>query len=291
MEKIWVTGSRGQLGTELHLQHAKLPGCSFIFTDIEELDLLQKKQVQKFFQKEKPDYIINCAAYTAVDKAEEEPEKAFLLNYGIPAHLAELTATNDCRVIHMSTDYVFDGSKQQPYTENDTPNPQSVYAKSKYAGEMEILKNAGNLIIRTSWLYSIHGQNFMKTVLKLGKEKDEIAMVNDQIGTPTSAVDLSGAILYVLNQLIFKKMNIGGIYHYSNEGQCSWFEFASKIVQFTGSRCTVKPILTEEYPLPAKRPSYSVMDKSKIRNDFSISIPDWVTSLEICLKQLPAEMR
>ena len=279
MKKIWVTGSKGQLGTELNIKHQKLQEYHFLFTDIEELDLTKKQAVAEFVKSEKPSVIINCAAYTAVDKAESEPEKAFLLNRDIPANLTEAAANINATVIHMSTDYVFEGTKQQPYVETDKPYPISVYAESKYAGELEVQKTGRNLIIRTSWLYSAHGGNFVKTMLRLGKEKREISVVNDQFGTPTSAADLAEAILIIIQKILEPGNNFGGIYHYSNEGMCSWFEFASEIMRLAELNCKVNPIKTDEYPLPAKRPLYSVMDKSKIKRDFGISILDWKDSL------------
>ncbi len=289
MKKIWVTGAKGQLGTELYSQHSKLRQCEFLFTDIEEMDLTQKKAVMDFVRNENPDVIINCAAYTAVDKAEEEPEKAFLLNRDIPAYLTEAAASIDALLIHLSTDYVFDGTKDRPYTENDRPNPISAYAESKYAGEREVLKNPKNIILRTSWLYSAQGTNFLKTMLRLGKEKEELTVVNDQFGIPTSATDLAGALLYMVKHILSDKEDYGGIYHYSDEGWCSWYDFAVEIMRLTGLNCHVKPVTTAQYPLPAKRPMYSVMDKSKIKRVFGIEIPEWRESLLKVLKTIYGE--
>ncbi len=286
MNKIWITGSKGQLGTELFLQHTKLANYKFLFTDIEELDLTDRNAVLEFTKKEKPKVIVNCAAYTAVDKAEEEPEKTLLLNRDIPVHLTEAAIAVDATLIHISTDFVFDGSNKQPYKESDKPVPLSVYAESKYAGELEVLKNKDNIIIRTSWLYSPHGNNFMKTMLRLGKEKEEIGVVSDQFGTPTSAVDLADAILRTINKILTSDKNYGGIYHYSNKGMCSWYEFAVEIMKLSDLKCRVKPLTTSEYPLPAKRPSYSVMDKSKIKHEFKLKIPEWKDSLGKVLKAI-----
>ena len=284
MNTIWITGSKGQLGTELYLQHEALTGLKFLFTDIEELDLTNKNAVLKFTQKEKPAFIVNCAAYTAVDKAEEEPEKAFLINRDIPANLTAAALSVNAILSHMSTDFVFDGTQSRPITENELPNPQSKYAESKYAGEKEVLKSDKNLVIRTSWLYSPYGRNFMKTMLRLGKEKEEIGVVNDQTGTPTSATDMAGAILRIIQKISGSEKNYGGIYHYSNEGFCSWFDFATEIMKLAGLNCRVKPISTQEYPLPANRPAYSVLDKSKIKSVFGLNIPDWKESLSLMLK-------
>lgn len=284
MNTIWIAGSKGQLGTELYLQHKTLAGFKFLFTDIEELDLTDKNAVPEFAQKEKPGFIVNCAAYTAVDKAETEPEKAFLLNRDIPANLTEAAQFINATLIHISTDFVFDGTQNRPITEDEQPNPQSVYAESKYAGEQEVLKSDKNLVIRTSWLYSPHGNNFMKTMLRLGKEREEIGVVNDQTGIPTSAADLVSALLHIIQKISGSEKKFGGIYHFSNEGFCTWFEFASEIMKLTGLDCRVKPITTEEYPLPAKRPAYSVMDISKIKSVFGLNIPGWKESLSEVLK-------
>ena len=280
MNTIWVTGSKGQLGTEISLQKDKLQNVRFLFTDIEELDLTDELAVLDFAKKESPDIIINCAGYTAVDKAEEEQDKAFLLNCIVPAYLNKAAELSKGTMIHISTDYIFDGESKHPYYEDDMPNPQSVYGKSKLAGEKEALKNSNNIVIRTSWLYSAHGNNFVKTMLRLGKEREEIGVVNDQIGSPTSATDFADALLQVSKQLLGGKKNAGGIYHYSNEGECSWYEFAIAIMKFAKLNCRIKPLTTEQYPLPAKRPGNSVFNKSKIKSVFGLEIPKWEDSLE-----------
>ena len=187
-------------------------------------------------------------------------------------------------MIHISTDFVFDGTQNRPITEDEKPKPQSVYAESKYAGELEALKGEKNLVIRTSWLYSPYGNNFMKTMLRLGKEKEEIGVVNDQTGTPASAADLVDAILHIIQKISISKKNYGGIYHYSNEGACTWYDFASEIMRLAGLSCRVNPITTAEYPLPAKRPAYSVLDKSKIKSTFGLKIPGWKESLSLVFK-------
>ena len=280
MKTIWITGSKGQLGTELRLQHERLNDTRFLFTDIDELDLTDKEAVIRFAQEEKPAIIINCAAYTAVDKAEEEPEKAFLLNRDVPAFLTEAAEKVNGVLIHISTDYVFDGRANSPYREDDPTNPQSLYGKSKLAGEEAVLKNPENLIVRTAWLYSAHGHNFLKTMLRLGKERKEIGVVSDQTGTPTSAADLAGALLEICKQLLAGKKNAGGIYHYANEGICSWYDFARAIMEIARLDCRVNPISTEQYPTPTERPKYSVLDKQKIRDAFNLKIPLWHTSIQ-----------
>ncbi|MGD2033418.1 MAG: dTDP-4-dehydrorhamnose reductase [Bacteroidales bacterium] len=275
MHTIWVTGSKGQLGTEISLHRDDLKDCRFLFTDIEELDLTDEKAVLNFAKKEKPSVIINCAGYTAVDKAEEEQEQAFLLNCFVPAYLSKAAEYAGGIMIHISTDYVFDGNGSRPYREEDSPGPQSVYGTSKLAGEKEVLKNRNNLLIRTSWLYSAHGNNFVKTIIRLGKEKDEISVVSDQVGSPTSATDMADALLQISGQLLAGKSGTGGIYHYANEGKCSWYEFAQAIMELTGSRCKINPIPSSQYPTVVKRPAYSVLDMSKIKRVFGIQIANW----------------
>jgi len=279
MKTIWITGSKGQLGTELQLQQEKLQDVRFLFTDIEELDLTNKQAVIDFAQKEKPALIINCAAYTAVDKAEEEFDTAMSINRDVPAHLAEAAKIVLARLIHISTDYVFDGTSCKPYVETDKTNPQSAYGKTKLSGEEVVLTNHENMVIRTSWLYSAHGNNFLKTMLRLGKERDELGVIFDQVGTPTSAADLAAALLEISKQILEGKENAGGIYHFSNEGVCSWYDFARVIMNFDKLNCFIKPITTDEYPLPAKRPFYSVFNKKKIKDSFGITIPHWSQGL------------
>jgi len=286
MTTIWVTGSKGQLGNELHLHKDYLKETRFLFTDIGELDLTRCDQVLAFCEDENPDWIVNCAAYTAVDKAEAEPDAAFSVNRDIPAYLAEAATKFKARLLHISTDYVFDGKTNTPYTEESKPNPLSVYAESKLAGEQEALKSGNNLIIRTSWLYSMHGNNFVKTMLRLGKERDEIDVVNDQFGSPTSATDLAHASLQIIGKSRSDNVK-GGIYHYSNLGECSWYDFAREIMHVAGLNCKVNPIPTSAYPAPAKRPKYGVMSKEKIIAHFGLQIPDWQSSLQKVLAAMP----
>jgi dTDP-4-dehydrorhamnose reductase len=286
MKTIWVTGSKGQLGTELLARQDTMPDFNFLHTDIDDLDLRDKDAVHSYIQSNKPDYIIHCAAYTAVDKAETDQTTAFQVNSDVPATLCRISKTYNCRIIHISTDYVFDGLTARPYKEEDPTNPQSVYGKSKLAGELEILKGKNHIVIRTSWLYSAHGNNFVKTILRIGKEKEEIQVVTDEIGSPTWAGDLAGAILHIIQQLTDSEKQVGGMYHYSNEGGCSRYEFAVNIVSEAGFICKVNPIKAAQYPLPAKRPPYAVFNNSKIKETFNLTIPEWKVSLEKCIDQL-----
>jgi dTDP-4-dehydrorhamnose reductase len=284
MKNILVTGSNGQLGNELRNISSHYPGFNMIFTDLPELDITERLACESFIRKHNIDFLINCAAFTAVDKAESEPELAYKLNKEAPAMLAELAAKHNFILVHISTDYVFNGRHFEPYTEQDIPNAASVYGKSKLEGEQAIINSAANvIIIRTSWLYSAYGHNFVKTVLRLAKENKQIRIVFDQIGSPTYALDLANTILEII-----EKQNIAGqgVYHYSNEGVCSWYDFARTIIELSGSDCEVVPIRSEDYPTPAPRPAYSVMDKGKIKHDFKIHIPWWKESLALCLKNM-----
>ena len=269
-----ITGSNGQLGTELT---KLLP--SAIATDAGALDITDANAVGDFVKGNDIDTIINCAAYTAVDKAEEEAELAFKVNVNGPENLAKTGA----KIVHISTDYVFDGTAHRPYTPDDTPAPVSVYGRTKLEGEKAVLDNADiAVIIRTAWLYSPYGNNFVKTMQKLGKERDGINVVCDQIGTPTCAADLAAAIVAALPQMNRENR---GIYHYTNEGVCSWYDFAHEIMALSGLSCKVNPIPSSAYPTKATRPFYSVLDKAKIKETFGIKIPYWKESLEKCLKQ------
>jgi dTDP-4-dehydrorhamnose reductase len=279
---ILVTGSNGQLGLSIKNQTGSFPAFHFIYTDVDELDITSMESLKIFFQKNKIDALINCAGYTAVDKAETEKEKAFLINSQGVKNLASLSNEFGYFLVHISTDYIFDGAKTSPYTETDIPNPLSIYGLSKFEGENEIIRRAKNaVILRTSWLYSEYGNNFVKTIQRLAKERPELKVVSDQVGTPTYACDLAEVIL----QIITNKTDAPGvrIYHYSNQGIASWFDFAKAIVELDRYDCKVKSIATEEYPLPAKRPSYSVLSKDKIKTDFQLIIPDWKDSLKKCL--------
>lgn len=273
-ENILITGAKGQLGTELI---KLLPNA--IFTDVAELDITNRKTVKNFVLKNDINTIINCAAYTAVDKAEEDIELATKINVDGPYNLAKSGA----KIIHISTDYVFDGRGYKPYDPSDTPNPLSIYGKTKRAGEDAVLQNARiAVVIRTAWLYSVTGNNFVKTMRRLGAEKENLNVVADQIGTPTFAGDLASAIVSILPQL---SENTKGIYHYTNEGVCSWYDFACKIMELSGLNCSVNPIPSSAYPTRATRPFYSVLDKSKIKQTFNIKIQHWEEGLKQCIKQ------
>ncbi len=281
MNSILVTGSKGQLGSEIKVLSNDYKDIEFHFHDIDTLDLTDYKLVENFFNNYKPQFLINCAAYTAVDKAEKEKALAFRLNAEVPGSLAGLCQKFSTKLIHISTDYVFDGRNYRPYKEDDVPNPLSVYAKSKFEGENRILEFNNSIIIRTSWLYSSSGNNFVRTMLKLGKEKKELRVVYDQIGSPTYAADLADAILRIVYSSINnEKSYIPGIYHYSNEGVCSWFDLAVEIFRIAGIKCRVYPIESKEYPLPAKRPLYCVMNKDKIKLTYNLKIPHWKDSLD-----------
>ena len=269
-----ITGSKGQLGTEL----AKLLPDA-ILTDVADLDITDEQAVKKYVEEHNIDTIINCAAYTAVDKAEDDADLAAKINTDGPRNLAKSGA----KVIHVSTDYVFDGTGHKPYQPEDEAHPISVYGKTKLAGENEVLKYADEaVIIRTAWLYSPYGNNFVKTMRRLGAEKESLNVVADQIGTPTYAADLAQAIAQILPQM--NKAN-KGVYHFTNEGICSWYDFARKIMELSGLNCKVNPIPSSAYPTKATRPFYSVLDKSKIKQTFNITIPHWEEGLKQCLKQ------
>ncbi len=286
--KILVTGANGQLGTEIRNESAQFADFQFIFTDINELDITEWKAVDAFFEKEMPDVLINCAAYTAVDVAETDEELAGLLNTKVPAWLGKIGKQRNCRIIHISTDYVFDGTSCIPYTENDLVNPESVYGKTKLNGEIALLKeNTAAMIIRTAWLYSPYGNNFAKTMIRLGLERDELRVVFDQIGSPTYAGDLAQAILTIISRTAQQTAAWKpGIYHYSNEGVCSWYDFAKAIHEIYGITCHVRPVTTDEYPTPARRPAFSVLNKSKIKRIFDIEIPYWRDSLKTCIEKI-----
>jgi len=272
--KILITGANGQLGRCLQDVAEKYPGYDFHFKTSEELDITKKPQISRLFNDEKFDYCINCAAYTAVDKAETDQENAFLVNAESVKYLAEACRIQNTILVHLSTDFVFDGSKTTPYTEEDSPNPINVYGVTKLKGEQyvqEILENY--FIIRTSWVFSKYGNNFVKTMLRLGAERDEINVVNDQIGSPTYAGYLAEAIMKIIGLNVTNY----GIYHYSNGGAISWYNFAKEIFETKGMNIKVNPILSEAYPTPAMRPAFSVMDLSKFNQ--LIDIPSWKKGL------------
>jgi len=282
IENILVTGSNGQLGRCLKDATddggATAANRNFIFTDIEELDITDITAVSNFVHKNKIDCIINAAAYTAVDKAESEPEKAFEINEHGVWTFAHVCMEQNAFLIHISTDYVFDGKATKPYKTNARTNPVSVYGKSKLAGEKAIFfEQIPSVIIRTSWLYSKYGHNFLNTMLRLCKEKEELCVVNDQFGAPTNAHDLAAAILQIINQT--DKITKPTIFHYANEGVITWYEFAKEIMKIAKLPCSVYPITTAEYPTPAARPAYSVFDLAEIKTRFGVQIPDWGESL------------
>ena len=283
---ILVTGANGQMGNELQVLAPNFSDYNFLFVTKEELNIADASILEKYFSEHSIDFCINCAAYTAVDKAESEAENAFLINATAVANLASVCEKNNTQLIHISTDYVFDGTAIESYTETGNTNPASVYGKSKLQGEVWAMQNApSTIIIRTAWLYSSFKNNFVKTMLRLMKERESLNVVSDQLGCPTYAADLAAAIMKIIESNSTEK-NIAGIYHYSNRGVTNWHEFAMAIKEFSGSNCIVNPITTSQYPTPAKRPQYSVMDTSKIQQTFNLQIPEWKESLKICIDKL-----
>ena len=282
-----MTGAGGQLGRSLRV--ACCASCDFLFTDVMEsrdtqrLDITDIDAVRDFVQQNDVTVIVNCAAYTDVNGAESDVEKCTVINAEAPGILATVMRERNGLLLHISTDYVFDGESDVPYTEDAKCAPQSVYGITKYQGEQAILSSGCRyVIVRTSWLYSEYGRNFVKTILALAASKPELKVVSDQIGTPTYALDLANLICRIL-----ESDDKEGVYHYSNEGSCSWYEFAKAIVEGAGNEmCVVNPCTTEEYPTPAKRPMYSVLDKSKVKETFGIEVPHWSESLKKCLKNL-----
>jgi len=286
MKTIIITGANGQLGRKIKDLSVNYTEFNYIFTDYKELDITKEQNVNDFFKKTKPHCVINCAAYTQVDKAEEDTELAYAVNADGPENLAQACTTHNAELIHVSTDYVFGNSKQNhPFGEDDPTAPNSVYGKSKDAGEKKLKAFKRTRIVRTAWLYSEHGNNFLKTMLRLGNERDELKVVYDQISTPTYAGDLADALLRLAQQPSRPNAECE-ILHYTNEGVCSWYDFAYEIFRQTEINCQLKPITSEAYPTPAKRPPYSVLDKSKIKEKYQIKIPDYRESLYICLNLL-----
>jgi dTDP-4-dehydrorhamnose reductase len=282
---ILVTGCNGQLGKELQGLAESYPKYHFVFASREDLKLHHFELVENFFLGTKPQFCINCAAYTAVDKAETEQELAMLVNSKSVGNLAAVCTKFQTKLIHISTDYVCDGESEIPYAEEDSTDPINIYGASKLLGEQLCLKEDPDaIIIRTSWVYSFFGNNFVKTMMRLMNERNELNVVSDQVGSPTYAADLATAILTVISSGKWQP----GIYHYSNEGKISWFEFAQEIKKLTGSRTVIKPILAAEYPTPAKRPKFSLLNKEKIRSVFHIQIPEWKISLKKCIELLQA---
>lgn len=267
---------------ELQVLQAKYDSFIFYFTDKQQFDISDPLMVERYFSEKKPDYCINCAAYTAVDKAEQERDLAFAINATAVRNLALACKKHNARLIHISTDYVFNGKAKKPYVESEKTDPINIYGASKLQGEMHIMDiNRMSIIIRTSWLYSSFGKNFVKTMKRLLEEKESINVVNDQMGSPTYAADLAAAILKIIEDNETPK---AGIYHYADKGEISWFEFACAIRDLICSDCEIKPIDTKSYPTPAKRPAYSVLNSGKIENQFGLSIPEWRESLERCIE-------
>lgn len=285
MKNVLVTGANGQLGNEMRLLAEVNKEYTYFFTDVAELDICDEQAVMNFVTAHQIDIIVNCAAYTAVDKAEDNQELCDKLNHVAPGYLAKAIQTRGGYLVQVSTDYVFDGTAHVPYTEEQPTCPDSVYGTTKLAGEQEAMKYCANtMIIRTAWLYSTFGNNFVKTMLRLGREKDSLGVIFDQIGTPTYARDLAVAIFAAIHKGI-----IPGIYHFSNEGVCSWYDFTQMIHHLADIKtCKLRPLHTEEYPTKAKRPHYSVLDKTKIKDIYGIEIPYWVDSLKECIDKLLA---
>lgn len=285
--KILVTGANGQVGTSLKALQAAYPSFDFIFLTKEELPIHRFELVSQYFDVVKPTYCINAAAYTAVDKAETDKETAFLVNGDAVGVLASACQQYGTRFIHISTDYVFDGTSPEPYKEDDRTNPANVYGLSKLRGEaLCLFYNPEAVIIRTAWVYAEHGNNFVKTMLRLMKERPAINVVNDQIGAPTYAGDLAKAILDIVNREPVTSNWQPGIYHYSNQGRISWYDFAVAIKELSGSACVVNPIPSAQYPTPAKRPAFSLLDTHKIQAAYQLEIPHWKESLQRCLTHL-----
>jgi len=284
MFNILVTGSNGQLGRELHELSESYP-YTFWFTCKEDLNISDEHAIQSFIERHAINVIINCAAYTAVDKAENDQELADKINHQAVKHLAFIAKEQNIKLIHISTDYVFDGTNYTPYLETDVTNAQSIYGKTKLDGENALLHvNLPNsIIIRTSWVYSRYGTNFVKTMLRLGRERASLGVIYDQVGTPTYARDLAKTILEILPKINNTQTEI---YNYSNEGVLSWYDFAQEIMKIAKLTCKINPIETKEYPTPAKRPHYSLLNKSKIKNDFAVEIPYWKDSLADCLNKM-----
>lgn len=286
--KILVTGAYGQLGSEISSLKDQFPDWEFLFTDFDTLDICNEKTIESFVEKNRPGFIINCAAYTAVDKAETDIESAELLNAVAPGYLAKYARKIGSKLIHISTDYVFDGAASTPYVETDPVNPRTAYGRTKLNGEKECFENnPETVVIRTSWLYSTYGNNFVKTMLKLSSDREKLSVVFDQAGSPTYAADLAGAILQIIAKAMDSPENFTpGIYHYSNEGVASWYDFAVAVFEISETRCKVLPVLSSEFQAVAIRPAYSVLNKSKIKNTFGLKVPYWRDSLKTCIQKI-----
>ena len=280
---ILITGCNGQLGNEIQLLQAQYAQHTWLNTDVNELDITDKAAIERFVEANEIDGIVNCAAYTAVDKAESDPQLARKLNADAPAFLAEAVAKRGGWMVQVSTDYVFNGTKHTPYVETDEPCPNSIYGQTKLEGEQAVSKLCPNaMIIRTAWLYSEFGNNFVKTMIRLGREREQLGVIFDQVGTPTYAHDLAMVIMTAIDKGIKP-----GVYHFSNEGVTSWYDFTKSIHRLSGiNTCQVSPLHTAEYPTPACRPAYSVLDKTKIKAAYGIEIPHWEESLAKCIAKL-----
>jgi dTDP-4-dehydrorhamnose reductase len=284
--RVLITGANGQLGSEIQELKDAYPNLDFLFSDLPELDICDKQKLYQFVEDNRIDGVINCAAYTAVDKAENDVVTAETVNATAVSNLVSVAEKLNLKLIHISTDYVFDGSTHVPYTEDMSVSPLGIYGITKRAGEEFVLASCSeSIIIRTSWLYSTFGNNFVKTMLRLGKERDELGVIFDQVGTPTYAKDLAKACIEIISSNE-KLNNKGKVYHFSNEGVASWYDFSLAIMTLAEIDCKVKPIETKDYPTPAKRPHYSVLNKAKIKADFEIEIPYWRESLKECICNL-----
>ena len=285
---ILVTGAFGQLGKEMERQHTTLTGVNFFFTDVDSLNITDQEAVVAFCEKNQINIIVNCAAYTAVDVAEDEEETAVLVNATAVENLGVAAHCVGGKVIHVSTDYVFDGTSNLPYTEDMMPKPVSAYGRSKLAGELQLLNACpSSIIIRTAWLYSNYGKNFVKTMMALGESKDELAVVFDQIGSPTSAADLAEVIIKIIEQTQNEASAfVPGVYHFSNEGVCSWYDFALSVHQLANITCKVNPVRSAMFPTKAVRPAYSVLDKNKIKVTFGLDIRHWYDALQECMQRM-----
>ena len=280
MQTILITGSHGQLGNEMQQAAKHFPVFKFIYTDVEDLDICDKAALTTFVKANKVNMIVNCAAYTAVDKAEDDVALCYKINSDAVRNIGEVASENNLKVVHVSTDYVFDGTNNLPYYEDQPVCPATVYGKSKLAGEQALLETCKQaVILRTAWLYSSFGNNFVKTMMKLGTDRDSLNVIFDQVGTPTYAADLADAILKVLSHETF----VPGIYHFSDEGVCSWYDFTKTIHRIAGITCNVQPIETKDYPARTPRPHYSVLNKAKIKSTYGIVIPHWEESLVRCI--------
>ena len=286
--RILVTGSNGQLGSEIRDIACNYKKADFVFSEFSDLDICSLNQVKKFITNYKINSIINCAAYTDVNKAESDAETAKNTNTNGVSNLLKVLKTVNGKLIQISTDYVFDGKQSLPYKESDSVNPIGVYGKTKRDSELKVINSEVDaIVIRTSWLYSSYGNNFVKTMLRLGLKKDELSVIADQLGTPTYAKDLAKVCLDILCSEKQKKISENGkLYHYSNEGMISWYDFASEILKLGAIKCRILPVLSKDYPSKAKRPHYSVLDKTKIKEDFNIKIPHWIDSLNECILKL-----